>query len=97
VPLNPSIRSSRTNSALTPEPSSEPAPAPPPAAPEEHVGAGTRAASAPLPAGVDEPERHRPAASMSVARGLRRPQLRPAPQVTTAPNYRALRDYVLNR
>jgi hypothetical protein len=100
-PSSPANIASRLNSAVAPERSSDPAPTrasvPPPNASAAR-SADTSADSATPPAGSDQaPDRQRPATSTPLARELRRPQLRPAPQENAAPNYRALRDYVLSR
>jgi hypothetical protein len=76
--------SRRTNSAVTPEPRHEPAP------PE--AGAGEAA-----PLSRSERAEQQPPVLTPAARELRRPQPRREPQETSAPDYRALRDYVLSR
>jgi len=100
VPSSPANIASRLNSTVAPEPSSDPPPtrAPvPPNASAARSGDTSADGEAP-PAGSDQaPERHRPATSTPLAREVRRPQPRPAPQENAAPNYRALRDYVLSR
>jgi hypothetical protein len=76
--------SRRANSAVTPEPRHEPAP------PEPAAGEAT-------PLSRSEHAEQQPPVLTPAAREQRRPQPRREPQETSAPDYRALRDYVLSR
>ncbi|HEU0159877.1 MAG TPA: hypothetical protein VFR00_11205 [Hyphomicrobiaceae bacterium] len=85
APAAPSApTASRANSAVTPEPPQEPSPSEPAAGEATPLSRSEHA------------EQQQPAAVRPAARELRRPQPR-EPHETTAPDYRALRDYVLSR
>jgi hypothetical protein len=86
APVAPGAPASRrANSAVTPEPRHEPA------APEAAAGEATPRSRS------EHAEQQPPPALTPAARELRRPQPRREPHETSAPDYRALRDYVLSR
>jgi len=100
VPSSPANIASRLNSAVAPEASEDPAAtrATVPPTASDARSADTSADRATPPAPSDQPpDRQRSGTSTPTGREVRRPQLRPAPQENAAPNYRALRDYVLSR
>jgi hypothetical protein len=88
APTSNTVASPEAREAPTPAPAAESASASPPV-PHAAPPLGIRQA--------EQAERQRPPAVPPVVPEVRRPQPRAAPQATTAPDYRALRDYVLSR
>jgi len=93
-PDSSSLATSSSDRVAIPQPDEAPAAAP---AEERASASPPLPPPAALPRDAGRAERQRPGEVRSVMPEVRRPQLRRAPWQTTAPDYRALREYVLSR